>query len=75
VAKAESGAEQEVDATIPIGSYRSRHRIPETSWPMYAPVYARYVNNYPPGRFTQYLPPDLQDAAKYLRDPKNRNWK
>ena len=75
MAKAESGAEQEVDALIPIGSYRSRHRIPETSWPMYAPVYARYVNNYPPGRFTKYLPPNLPDAATYLRDPKNRNWK
>jgi predicted amidohydrolase len=75
MARAESGAEQEVDATIPIGSYRARHKLPEISWPMYAPVYARYVNNYPPGQYTRYLPPTLQDAAKYLRDPKNRNWK
>jgi predicted amidohydrolase len=75
IAKAQSGAEQEVDATIPIGAYRGRHRIPEISWPLYAPVYARYVNNYPPSMFTKYLPPTLSDAARYLRDPKNRNWK
>jgi hypothetical protein len=75
IAKAESGAEQEVDATIPIGAFRARHRLPEICWPMYAPVYARYVNNYPPGEFTKYLPPTLQDAAKFLRDPQNRNWK
>jgi predicted amidohydrolase len=75
MARAESGAEQEVDAMIPIGSYRARHRIPETSWPMYAPVFARYVPNYPPGMYTKYLPPTLQDAARFLRDPKNRNWK
>jgi len=42
---------------------------------MYAPVYARYVNNYPPGKFTSYQPPTLPDAAQYLRDPRNRNWK
>jgi predicted amidohydrolase len=75
MARAESGAEQEVDAMIPIGSYRARHKVPEICWPMYAPVYARYVSNYPPGEYTRYLPPTLQDAAKYLRDPKNRNWK
>jgi len=33
------------------------------------------VNNYPPSLFTKYLPPTLSDAAQYLRDPKNRNWK
>jgi len=33
------------------------------------------VNNYPPSKYTQSLPPNLQEAAKYLRDPKNRNWK
>ena len=41
IARAESGAEQQVDATIPIGAYRGRHRIPEISWPLYAPVYAQ----------------------------------
>ena len=75
IARANSGAEQEVDATIPIASYRGRHRLPEISWPMYAPVYARYVGNYPPSMYAKSLPPTLQDAAKYLRDPKHRNWK
>jgi len=42
---------------------------------MYAPVYARYVGNYPQSMYAKSLPPTLQDAAKYLRDPKNRNWK
>jgi hypothetical protein len=64
-----------VDATIPIGAYRARHRIPEISWPLYAPVYAKYVNNFPPSLFTKHLPPTLPDAARFLRDPKNRNWK
>lgn len=75
MAQARSGAEQEVGATIPIGAYRNRHRLPEISWPMYAPVFARYVNNYPPGKFVAYQPPTLADAARYLRDPKHRNWK
>ena len=68
-------ATEKGSSTIPIGAYRGRHRIPEISWPLYAPVYARYVNNYPPSLFTKYLPPTLSDAAQYLRDPKNRNWK
>ena len=75
IARAESGAEQQVDATIPIGAYRARHRIPEISWPLYAPIYAKYVNNFPPSLFTKHLPPTLPDAARFLRDPKNRNWK
>jgi hypothetical protein len=58
-----------------VGAYRSRHGIPEIAWPLYAPVYAKYVNNYPPSLFTKYLPPTLADAARFLRDPKNRNWK
>jgi len=56
--------------TIPIGAYRARHRIPEISWPLYAPVYAKYVNNFPPSLFTKHLPPTLPDAARFLRDPK-----
>ena len=75
MAQARSGAEQEVTATIPIGSYRGRRRLPEISWPMYAPVFARYVPSYPPGKYSTSQPPTLQDAAQYLRDPKNRNWK
>ena len=34
----------------------------------------KYVPKYPPSTLTRYLPTDLKDAARYLRDRKNVNW-
>jgi predicted amidohydrolase len=74
VATARSAFEQLVSATIPMKAYRERHRLPEYAWPLYAPVMDQYVTRYKPSTMTQYLPTDLKDAARYLRDPKNVNW-
>lgn len=75
VAQAASEHEQEVFATIPIGQFRARKRLPDVSMEMYKPVFDKYVPQWQPSRFTKYLPTDLRDAARYLRDAKNKNWK
>jgi predicted amidohydrolase len=74
LASAHSEHEQLVTATIPIKAYRERHRLPEYAWPLYAPVMDKYRPKYPPSRLSSYLPTDLKDAARHLRDPKNVNW-
>ena len=71
---AQSEHEQLVAANIPIRAFRAGHRIPEFADALYRPVLAKYVPKYPPSKFSSYQPPDLKDAAKYLRDPKNTNW-
>jgi len=71
---ADSEHEQLVGTTIPIRQFRATHRLPEYAWPIYAPVMDKYVGKYPPSMFTKYLPTDLKDAARYLRDPNNTNW-
>jgi predicted amidohydrolase len=74
MARAESEHEQLVAASIPIRAYRERHRQPEYPWPMYQPVMNKYVPKYPPSKLSKYLPTDLKDAARYLRDMTNVNW-
>lgn len=71
---ATSGFEQLVATTMPIKEYRERHRQPDLAWPLYSPVYEKYVGRFKPSTLSKYLPPDLKDAARYLRDPKNTNW-
>ena len=73
-AMARSEHEQLVAANIPIRAYRAGHRQPEFAWPLYQPVLEQYVPRWPPSKFTPYLPTDLKDSARYLRDPKNVNW-
>jgi predicted amidohydrolase len=75
MAQAASEHEQEVTAIIPIGQFRARKRQPDISMQLYKPVFDKYVPQWPASKFTQYLPTDLKDAARYLRDPKNKNWK
>jgi predicted amidohydrolase len=74
LAMANSEHEQLVAASIPLRQFRERHRTPEFAWPLYAPVLQQYVPKYPPSKLTQYLPTDIKDSARYLRDPKNVNW-
>lgn len=74
VAAARSEHEQLVAANIPIRAYRAGHKLPEYAWSLYAPVMDRYTPRFPPAKFTQYLPTDLRDSARYLRDPDNTNW-
>jgi predicted amidohydrolase len=74
IAQADSEHEQLVAAAIPIRQYRERHKLPEYAWPLYAPVMDKYVPRFPPSKLSTYLPADLKEAARYLRDPKNTNW-
>ncbi len=68
IAEARSPFEQLVTARIPIAEFRQRHRQPVVHMELYLPVLAAYRNQFGPNLFSQYLPSDLQDAARYLRD-------
>lgn len=35
---------------------------------LYRPVFEAYRNAYPPDLYSQYLPENLDDAARFLRD-------
>ena len=74
IAVAASEHEQLVAGTIPIRDYRARHRLPEYAWPLYQPVMELYQPKYPPSKLSKYLPKDLKDSARYLRDKSNVNW-
>ena len=68
VADTDSPFETLVRARIPIGAFRARHRQPFVHMDLYRPVFEAYQNAYPPDLFSQYLPDDLDDAARFLRD-------
>lgn len=61
-------SETDVSATIPIASFRNRHRQPIVHQELYAPVRAGYRNPYGPNLFSAYQPADLYDAKDYLSD-------
>jgi predicted amidohydrolase len=66
--EASSEHETLVSARIPIADFRSRHRQPVIHTSLYQDVYNTYVERYPPNLFSDYLPTDGQDAARFLRD-------
>ncbi|MDW8480258.1 MAG: nitrilase-related carbon-nitrogen hydrolase [Xanthomonadales bacterium] len=68
VAEARSAFEQLVTARIPIAEFRARHRQPVVHMELYRPVFEAYVSQFGPNLFRDYLPSDLKDAARYLRD-------
>ncbi|MFN6934632.1 MAG: nitrilase-related carbon-nitrogen hydrolase [Tsuneonella sp.] len=68
IALARSPNETLVQARIPIGSFRERHRQPSMHTPLYRDILNAYAPPYPPNLYAGYLPEDLKDAARYLRD-------
>jgi len=68
LAEADGKFEQAVTTRIPIAEFRKRHRLPLVHWALYAPVFAKYQANFPPGLFSKYLPKDGMDSANYLKD-------
>jgi predicted amidohydrolase len=66
VAEADGKFEQDVDARIPIKSYRDSHRLPDVDTALYLPVFQQYQPRFAPGLFQEYLPADLQDGKKFL---------
>ncbi len=68
LAIAKSPNETLVQARIPIGSFRTRHRQPLLHPQLYMDVLNGYTPRYPPNLFQDYVPTDLKDAGRYLRD-------
>jgi predicted amidohydrolase len=68
IAKAENGFEQMLTARIPIAEFRARRRLPQVHIDLYRDVFDTYVNRYPPNLWSEYIPNDGQDAARYLKD-------
>jgi predicted amidohydrolase len=65
-AKANSGFEQEINATIPIAQVRARFKQPAIAWDLYKPVYDKYVPQYPHSHYSNYQPTDLKDAKRHM---------
>jgi predicted amidohydrolase len=61
-------SEQLVSARLPMASFRAGHRQPTMHVELYRDLYAGYQNRYPPNLFSDYLPKDGADAARYLKD-------
>jgi predicted amidohydrolase len=68
IATAKSPNETLVTARIPIGAFRARHRQPTIHPQLYMDVLNGYTPRFPPNLFGVYLPTDLRDAGRYLRD-------
>lgn len=68
VADTDSPFETLVRARIPIAAFRARHQQPFVHMDLYRPVFEAYRNAYPPDLFSEYLPENLDDAARFLRD-------
>ena len=57
--------EEIVQATIPIASFRKRHRLPLLRKELYAPVYGNLPPIIPPNLYSKYLPKDDLDAVEW----------
>ncbi|OHT20212.1 nitrilase-related carbon-nitrogen hydrolase [Edaphosphingomonas haloaromaticamans] len=68
LAIARSPNETLVTARIPIGAFRARHRQPTIHPDLYMDVLNGYSPRFPPNLFSDYVPTDLKDAGRYLRD-------
>lgn len=68
MAIAKSPNETLIMARIPIGAFRTRHRQPTIHPQLYMDVLNGYTPRFPPNLFSTYLPSDLKDAGRYLRD-------
>jgi len=73
VGKANSPNEGPVIAAIPIKAFRANRRIPNIHAALYRHLYDSYREPYPPNLFSDYLPKDGFDSARYLKD--KRVWK
>jgi predicted amidohydrolase len=72
LAAAKSIVEELVEAPVPLGDHRKRHRIPEVPMEMLLPVFQKYVSRYAPGINLGYQPKDFADAARYYAT--QRRW-
>ncbi len=68
VAKANTANEGPVLARIPIKQFRANRSIPNIHMSLYRDLFMNYVEPYPPNLFSDYLPTDGRDSARYLAD-------
>lgn len=69
---AKSVYEQSVSATIPIAEFRRNRRLPDVPMALVMPVYEKYRPPIDPGLSLEYLPTDMVDSARYIKE--KRNW-
>ena len=67
LAQSNSADETIVTERIPIALFRQRHSIPIIRKELYAAAYNQYPAKYPANLFSEYLPKDVADAARYIR--------
>ncbi len=72
LAMAKSVYEQNVSTAIPIADFRRTHRLPDVPMALVMPVYQKYHVPIDPGLSLEYLPNDMTDAARYMKE--KRNW-
>lgn len=73
IAAAKSPNETLVMTRVPIAQFRARHRQPQVHKELFLKAFEQYVPRYGPNLFSGYLPSDLKDAGRFLKD-KSR-WK
>lgn len=67
VAQANNEHEAAVVGTIPIGTFRARHKLPEINTELYAHDMAKYQSEYPPSIFSTAQPESLEGTGEFLR--------
>jgi predicted amidohydrolase len=65
---AKSPNETLVTARIPVAQFRARHRQPMIHKELFLTEFEQYVPRYGPNLFQDYVPSDLKDAGRYLKD-------
>lgn len=72
VAMAKSIHEEIITTSINMADFRRTHRLPDMPKAMVMPIFEKYQPPLDPGLSLEYIPDDLQDAARYMLE--KRNW-
>ncbi len=64
--------ESRKSAMIPIGRFRSTHRIPDVHMQIYKPVFDQYRTRYDHSLYLDHLPTDKRDAYRVFKE--NSRW-
>lgn len=68
LASAKSPNETLVTTRVPIAQFRARHRQPQVHKELFLKAFEQYLPRYGPNLFNNYLPTDLKDAGRFLKD-------
>jgi len=63
--EANDSLEQILHATIPIASFRAKHKAPRIRTEIYLPVLEQHPGRFPPNLYRDYLPKDTEDALQW----------